>query len=382
MLLSDERRQLQHEAREFAAAVLPQANRLDREQAEIPGEIIEGLARRGYFGILIPKELGGLGLGVVEYCLVSEELARAWMSVASVITYANGTTAGMDGERRDESWRRMARGELLIAFALTEPGAGSDAANVRCRATQSDGGWEIHGRKRWCGFARNADAIMVYARVGEMPESGRHRGITTFLVEKERDEFPPGIVGRPIPKIGYFGITSWELDFEHLRLPESALIGEIGAAFRTGMEEMNIARVQTAARSIGCAQGALDACSAYARERTQFGRTIDQFQAIRFRIAEMATQIQAARSLMYHAAESMDHGDQAITEAAMAKLFASEVSEWVTSEALQIFGGEGYTTEHPVERYWRDARLTRIVEGTSEIQKHIISRDLLGAGAR
>jgi len=382
MLLCDERLRLQQEAREFAGTVLPEANRLDPERAEVPEWIVQGLAERGYFGILIPKELGGLGLGAVEYCLVSEELARAWMSVSSVITYANGLTSGMTGERRDDCWRRMARGELLIAFALTEPGAGSDAANVECRATRTDDGWELNGRKRWCGYARNADAIIVYARTADAPETGRHRGISAFLVEKQRGEFPPGIVGRAIPKIGFHGITSWELDFEGLRLPESALVGELGGAFRVGMQEMNIGRLHTAARSIGCAQGALDACIAYARERTQFGRTLDQFQAIRFRIAEMATRIEAARALMYHAAEKLDTGDQAIAEAAMAKLFASEASEWVTSEALQIFGGNGYTTEHPAERYWRDARVTRIVEGTSEIQKHIVSRTLLGSGAR
>jgi alkylation response protein AidB-like acyl-CoA dehydrogenase len=182
-----------------------------------------------------------------------------------------------------------------------------------------------------------------------------------------------------IPKIGYFGITSWQLDFDRLELPETALLGEEGAAFAVGLRELTTARVQTAARAVGCARGALEAAIAYASGRRQFGRPLTGFQAIRFGLAEMATQIAAARSLTHLAARSLDAGAAADGEAAMAKLFASEMAEWVTSEALQIHGGNGYTTEHPVERHWRDARLTRIIEGTSEIQKHIIARELLGA---
>jgi alkylation response protein AidB-like acyl-CoA dehydrogenase len=186
------------------------------------------------------------------------------------------------------------------------------------------------------------------------------------------------LTGQPIPKIGYFGITSWQLDFEQLELPETALLGDEGAAFAVGMRELTTARVQTAARAIGCARGAMGAAVTYASNRHQFGRPLTEFQAIRFRLAEMATQIAAARSLTHLAARSLDAGEAADEEASMAKLFASEMAEWVTSEALQIHGGNGYTTEHAVERHWRDARLTRIIEGTSEIQKHIVARALLG----
>jgi len=359
--------------------VLPLANRLDPQRAEIPDALLERLAELGYFGITLPRQAGGMGLGVVEYCLVSEALASAWMSVASVIGYTNGSTVALQCPGRDGYLRRMAAGRMLIAFALTEPGAGSDAAGLTCQAVRDGDGWAISGRKRWCGYARNADAILVYARTVPMPGSARHRGISCFLVEKQRDGFPDGLVGRPIAKIGYFGITSWELEFEGLRLPRWSLMGAEGEAFAGGMQELTMARVQTAARATGCAQGALDEARVHAASRQQFGRRLDRFQAIRFRLAEMATQIEAARSLTYAAAVQLDAGRPAIETASMAKLFASEMAEWVASEAMQILGGNGYTTEHAVERHWRDARLTRIIEGTSEMQKHIIARRLLGS---
>jgi alkylation response protein AidB-like acyl-CoA dehydrogenase len=382
MQLTDAQLRLQDEARRFAREeVLPVADRLDPERAEIPGELLARLAGLGWFGLTLPREVGGLGLGMVEYCLVSEELARAWMSVGSVIGYTNGSVTALAGHPREgELLAGMARGAFIPAFALTEPEAGSDAANVSCAAERDGEGWTITGRKRWCGFARNADAILLYAR-SSPPGRSRRDGISAFLVEKPRGTFPDGLTGWPIPKIGYFGITSWELDFDGLRLPGDALIGDQGVAFRSGMDELNRARVQTAARSIGCARGALEDAAAYAADRRQFGRALDEFQTIRFRLAEMATQVAASRSLMYAAAELIDAGDPAVAEASMAKLHASEMAEWVTSEALQIHGGNGYTTEHAVERHWRDARLTRIIEGTSEIQKHIIARRLLdGAG--
>lgn len=380
MQLCDRQRELQAAARRFAVDhVLPIANRLDPQRAEIPDEVIADLAGHGWFGIVIPAEHGGLGLGVLDYCLVSEELATAWLSVASVIGYTNGSTAVIDVAAHPELVRRMAAGTFIPAFSLTEPDAGSDAAAVACSAERTDRGWRISGRKRWCGFARNADAIILYARTSPPTERSRGSGISAFLVPKQRGAFPRGLTGQVIPKIGYFGITSWQLDFDRLELPETALLGEEGAAFAVGLRELTTARVQTAARAVGCARGALEAAIAYASGRRQFGRPLTGFQAIRFGLAEMATQIAAARSLTHLAARSLDAGAAADGEAAMAKLFASEMAEWVTSEALQIHGGNGYTTEHPVERHWRDARLTRIIEGTSEIQKHIIARELLGA---
>ncbi len=234
MLLTDAQRAWQAQARAFALdEVLPVANELDPQHAEIPHALLERLAQLGYFGLTIPQELGGMGLGVTEYCLVSEELARAWMSVGSVIGYTNGSTTAIAGHPRErELVARMATGEFLAAFALTEPDAGSDAANVVCAAQRDGEEWVITGRKRWCGYARNADAILLYARTSPAPERGRSRGISAFLIEKERGAFPAGLTGSVIPKIGYFGITSYQLDFDGLRLPAGALVGEEGGRVR------------------------------------------------------------------------------------------------------------------------------------------------------
>jgi alkylation response protein AidB-like acyl-CoA dehydrogenase len=377
MALSERQGQLRQRARRFSVErVRPVADRLDPERAEIPDDLISELAAEGWFGITIPRRHGGLGLGVVEYCVVSEELARSWMSVSSVIGYTNGSTSVLTPDAHAEIVQRMAAGTFIPAFSLTEPDAGSDAAAVSCMAERTERGWRVTGQKRWCGYALRADAIILYARTSQPRPGSRSSGISAFLVAKERGGFPAGLTGRTIPKIGYFGITSWELDFDGLDLPADALLGIEGEAFAVGMRELTTARVQTAARAIGCAAGALDDAITYAATRHQFGRPIAEFQAVRFRLAEMATQVAAARSLMFDAALRLDTHEAADAEAAMAKLFASEMAEWVTSEALQIHGGNGYTTEHAVERCWRDARLTRIIEGTSEIQKHIVSRAL------
>ena len=359
--------------------VMPVANRLDPLREDVPDSLLARVAELGYFGIMIGEEHGGLGLGVLEYCLAAEELSRAWMSVASVIALANGALGPVDGARRDERLRRMARGEYLVAFALTEPQAGSDAANVVCAARRDGDDWIIEGRKRWCGWAKQAEAIMLFARTSEPSDPRRrHHGISMFLIEKERGSFPAGLEGHPIPKIGYHGITSWELTFTGLRLPGDALIGEEGRAFSYGMEEVTKGRVHTAARSIGAARGAFDEATAYAARRRAFDQPIGEFQAIRFALADMQTEIAAAQALNDTVARAWDRGEHAVADASMTKLFASQMAERVTSEAMQILGGNGYTTDYPVERHWRDARLTRIFEGTSEIQRRIISDALLG----
>jgi alkylation response protein AidB-like acyl-CoA dehydrogenase len=380
--LTAEQEAFRQRAETFAREeVLPVANRLDPLREDVPESLLARLAELGYFGILIGEAHGGLGLGVLEYCLAAEELSRAWMSVASVIALANGALGPIDGARRAERLRRMARGEYLVAFALTEPQAGSDAANVICAARRDGDDWIIEGRKRWCGWAEQAEAIMLFARTSEPTDPRRrHHGISMFLIEKERGTFPAGLEGHPIPKIGYHGITSWELTFTGLRLPADALIGEEGRAFSYGMEEVTKGRVHTAARSIGAARGAFDEATAYAATRRAFDQPIGEFQAIRFALADMQTEIAAAQALNDTVARAWDRGEYAVAEASMTKLFASQMAERVTSEAMQILGGNGYTTEYAVERHWRDARLTRIFEGTSEIQRRIISDSLLGRG--
>lgn len=381
-VLTEDRRLIQEAVREFShKRVLPLANKLDPEKGMIPRELIDEMAELGYFGILLPEEHGGMGLGAYEYCLVAEELSRGWMSVASLIARGNGllgTLKALPAQRQAELLPRMARGEFLGAFALSEPNAGSDVANISCRAERQGDHWEITGAKYWCTFADQADFLVVFARTEPVNPAARHRGITAFMVEKPRGQLPEGVQGSIIPKIGYHGWTTWELAFDRCRVPVENVLGEEGRGFYLASVGLETARAHTAARSIGLAQGALEDAIAYAHERKQFGKQIGDFQVTRFKIADMATQIEAARSLMYAVCDKIDQGVRCDTEAAMVKLFASEMSEQVTSESLQIHGGAGYTTHFAVERYWRDARLTKIFEGTSEIQKRIISDALLG----
>lgn len=381
--LSEERRLIQSSAREFTREVVrPIADRLDPVKGEIPAELIEQMAELGYFGILIPEEYGGLGLGAFEYCLVAEELARGWMSVASLIARGNaliGSLKAMTPEQKTVYLPRMARGDFLGAFSLSEPDAGSDVANISCRATRVGDEWEISGNKYWCTFADGADFIMVFARTEKTVDpKAPHRGISAFMVEKPRGQLPEGVSGNTIPKIGYFGWSTWELAFDKCRVPAANLIGEEGRGFYLATAGLETARAHTAARSIGLAQAGLDDAVGYAQQRRQFGQAISSFQAIRFKIANMATKIEAARALMYSVCNKIDQGERCDKEASMVKLFASEMSERVTSEALQILGGGGYTTLNQVERHWRDARLTKIFEGTSEIQMRIISDHILG----
>jgi alkylation response protein AidB-like acyl-CoA dehydrogenase len=376
---TEERQAILETAREFALnEVLPVANELDPVQGEIPMGLREKMAELGYFGILIPQEYGGLGLGIFEYVLVTEELARAWMSVASIIARGNGLGGGFSEEHRRKMLPQMAKGECLGAFALSEPSAGSDVASIRCRAELVGDEWVINGQKMWCTFADGADFIILVARATPYDPNHRHAGIAQFLIPKERGKFPAGIEGTPMRKIGYHGWKTWELSFNDFRVPKgNILIGrdedDASAGFKRTASWLSVARIHTAARSVGLARGALEDSAAYAQTREQFGRPIGDFQAIRFKIAWMATEIEAARDLTYAAADNTDRGRRNDVEASMAKLFASEMAEKVTSEGIQIHGGAGYTSECAVERYWRDARLTKIFEGTSEIQQRIIS---------
>lgn len=383
--LSDERRMIQETARSFTRAkVRPIADKLDPVKGEIPRDLIDQMAELGYFGILIPQEYGGLGLGSFEYCLVAEELAQGWMSVASLIARGNaliGSLSAMTSDQKSIYLPRMARGEFLGAYSLSEPEAGSDLANISCRARRVGDEWEITGAKYWCTFADGADFILVFARTDpSVDPKARHRGISAFMLEKPRGQLPEGVKGNPIPKIGYFGWTTWELAFDQCRVPAANMIGEEGRGFYLATSGLETARAHTAARAIGLAQAGLEDAMQFALQRRQFGKTIASFQAIRFKIATMATEIEAARALLHSVCEKIDQGVRCDKEASMVKLFASEMAERVTSEALQIHGGGGYTTLNAVERHWRDARLTKIFEGTSEIQQRIISDHLLGRG--
>ncbi len=379
--LTDERRMIQDVAREFTKKeVLPVANELDPIQGEIPMELRKKMGEMGYFGIQMSEEHGGMGLGVFEYCLIAEELARGWMSVASIIARASSlmNVGGWPEAKRRELTAKAAQGEYLAAVSLSEPNVGSDLASVSCRAVLDGDEWVITGNKYWCTFADGADYIQLMARA-EGSDDPQLTGLKNFIIEKPRGELPDGCAGSPIPKIGYFGWNTFELAFDGCRIPkENIITSGSGDGFKNTVNWLNVARAHTAARSIGLARGALEDAMQYAHERVQFRVPIADFQETRFKIARMASEVEAARQLMYHVATLMDSGIKADREAAMVKWYASEMAERVTSNGLQILGGAGYTKLHPMERYWRDARLTKIFEGTSEIQLRIISDRLLG----
>lgn len=379
--LTDEQSMIQSAARDFAMnEVLPIANEYDPERRDIPQSLLAKLSEMGFFGITIPQEYGGLGLGCLEYCLVTEELSRAWMSVSSIIRPMLGYQAMTEAQKRTYL-PKMATGEMLFAFSMSEPGTGSDISGLSTRAERDGDDWLITGNKYWCTNADGSDAILVLARTEPVDRAKPHQGISAFVVEKPRGELPQGCAGAPIPKIGYFGWKTWELALDQCRVPHANMVSEPGRAFYLATSGLEVARAHTAARAIGLARGGLEDAMQYALERVQFGRPIGEFQAIRFKIAQMATDIEAARQLLYSVCSKIDTGVRCDVEAAMVKLFATEMAERVTSEALQIHGGAGYTTHHAVERYWRDARLTKIFEGTSEIQLRVISDRLLGKPA-
>jgi alkylation response protein AidB-like acyl-CoA dehydrogenase len=379
------RAELQEQARRFAMdEVLPVANELDPQKGEIPQRLLERLGELGYFGITVPAEDGGLGLGVFEYCMVSEELARAWMSVASILARSQGMgTSVADPDRRRDLLRRSADGSWIGAVALSEPDAGSDLANVQTRAVLDGDEWVVTGHKRWCGNARAADFIQVLVRVADpQPGESRSRGLRNLLLVKERGTFPAGLTGYPIDKVGYHGFLTWDLTFDGVRIPAEDLIveaadGDSSAGFREAQAFLNTARVHTAARAVGLARAAVEDSVLYLQEREQFGHPIGDFQALRFALAEMAAQVEQSRAFYRQVAHLLDEGLPCEREAAMVKLQATEMAVRVTNQAMQLHGGNGYTTERQVERHWRDARLTTIFEGTSEIQKRIISNTLL-----
>ena len=379
------RLELQDEARRFALEqVKPVADRYDPQKKQMPRSLVEAMGKLGYFGIMVDPEHGGLGCGVFEYTMISEELARAWMSVASIIARAQGlgTDVG-DDERRAALLRRSAAGEWIGAAGFSEPDAGSDLAAVSTRAELDGDTYVVTGEKRWIGNAKAADFIQLLCRT-EDPEPGEKRaaGLATLIVEKDRDEFPPGLTGTVIDKIGYHGFLTWELHFDGVRVPAANRAGGDGGpggtqAFRDTQKWLNIARVHTAARAVGLARAAVEDCTLYLQEREQFGHPIGDFQALRFMLASMAAKVEQSRAFYRQVADLLDRGEPCARESAMVKLAATEMAVDVTSDAMQLHGGNGYTTERQVERYWRDARLTTIFEGTSQIQQKIIADSLL-----
>ncbi|MFZ0660002.1 MAG: acyl-CoA dehydrogenase family protein [Candidatus Binataceae bacterium] len=383
-LVTPEHEEIRRSVREFVdAEVKPIANDLDRENKEIPEHILKKMAELGYFGVIFPVDDGGLGLDYISMAIVTEELSRGWLSVGSVMTrnIITGTLISANGtpDQKKRFLPKIARGETLTAAAFTEPDSGSDTASFKTRAVKDGDGYLIKGSKMWCTFANRAHMLTVMART-DPDLTKRHKGLSLILYEKEPgDNFaPPQLTGSPIPTIGYHGMRSYALQFDDAYAPAANLIGgQEGRGFYQLMASYEAARIQTAARGVGVAQAAFETAVKYAKQRTQFGQPIGDFQVIRHKLAHMAVEIEAGRQLCYFAASQKDTGKRCDYEAGLAKAFAAEMAERVTREAMQVHGGYGYSMEFEAQRFWRDARVLSIFEGTSEIQYEVIGRRIM-----
>jgi len=382
--ISPELRELQDATRDFAEReVMPVAQKLHLEGAEIPDALLAKMVDMGFFGIFASREYGGLQLGAMAVTLVTEELSRAWFSVGALPSRNWGLCMALEKfgtPAQKQKWLPLLiSGKYQAAHACTEPDAGSDAANIKTTGTLKDGVYTVNGAKQWCTQANRADVLKVYCRTNSA--SKKHGGISMLLVEKPRGEqfVPPTLTGKRIDTIGYHGMNTYSLFFDGHEVPEENLLGGVeGQAFKHLMVGYELARTQFSFRCIGLARAAYEAALQYSRDRVQFGQPICNFQAVRFKLADMATQIEAARQLGYMVARKMDAGLRVDLEAGMLKLFASEMASRVCNEAVQIHGGNGFAVDLPVNRYWRDSRLCTIGEGTSEIQREVIARRILG----
>ncbi|MDQ4075231.1 MAG: acyl-CoA dehydrogenase [Chloroflexota bacterium] len=374
--LTEEHRLIQETIRQIAREVIePNAKHVD-ETGEFPYENFEALAEAGFMGLVYPERYGGAGADTIAYVIATEEISAACgstgltyaahISLACAPLYYFGTE-----EQKEKYLTRLCKGESFAGFGLTEPQTGSDAAGLKTRAVRDGDEWIINGQKMWITSGGIGDWVIV-ASVTD-PEKGA-KGITNFIVEKDDPGF---VVGRNEPKMGLKGSVTSSLFFEDVRVPDSRRVGPVGQGFIQFMETLDGGRISIGATALGLGCAAMEKSLAYAKEREAFGHAIAEFQAIQHKFADMATELEAARLMLYQAAVLKDQGKPFTKEAAMAKLFASEAAERACFQGIQIHGGMGYSKEFPVERYYRDNRLTEIGEGTSEIMRLVIAREVL-----
>jgi alkylation response protein AidB-like acyl-CoA dehydrogenase len=368
--LSETQRQIVELAREVGRTrIEPFAAEWDRT-AHFARDAIDELGRLGFLGMCTPEAHDGMGLDTVTYLLALEEIAAADASIALSLSIHNAIPTTMlvrhGSPAQQERWLKpMARGELLAAFALSEPESGSDAAALRTRAVRDGEHWVLSGTKAWATNGATADLMMVMARTAQ--------GISGFIVPTDAPGYRPG---KPEDKMGLRASNTVALTLEEVRLPHDHLLGEDGAGFGYAMEALAVGRLGIAVQAVGIARRALEHAVAYAAERHQFGKALREFEGVQFKLADMATRVEAARALAHVAAARRDRGESIATAASMAKLFASETAMWVTTQAVQLFGGYGYMRDFPVEKLFRDAKATEIYEGTSEIQRILVARGL------
>ncbi len=376
--LTDEQRLFRESVRAFCRReVVPRVERAEADE-QFPEGLFEQLGAAGYLCPTFPEKYGGAGADTVSFCLLAEELGRVASGVAgSVIAHSSiGTSAVLDygTEEQKERWLpRAIRGETVFAFALTEPNAGSDVASIETRAERRGGRYVLNGTK---SFITNG-GICAHALVAARTSGQREKGLSLFVVPRSARGFE--VTGK-VPKLGNRSSDCVGLAFRDCEVDGDCLVGTEGEGFAMLMRSLNGGRMVVAARALGVAEAAFDAALAYAKDRRQFGRPIAEHEAIQFKLARMATELRAARLLTYDAARAKDRGEDVVLRASMAKLFATEAAKRACDDAVQIHGAYGYTREFPVERYWRDARLTTIIEGTSEIQHLIVARRLLDQG--
>ena len=375
MLLTPEQEMIRDAVRQFAQDVIaPQAAQWDREKT-FPKDVHKELARLGAYGVAVPEELGGAGLDYLSLALILEEIAAGDGGTSTVISVNNCPVCSMlmafANDAQKQKWLvPLARGEMLGAFCLTEPHVGSDAAALRTTATRDGDHYVLNGVKQFITSGKHADVAIVMAVTDK---AAGKRGISAFLVPTST---PGYIVARLEDKLGQHSSDTAQIVFEDCRIPADCMLGEEGAGYKMALSGLEGGRIGIASQSIGMARAAFDAALAYAKERESFGQPLFQHQAVQFRLSDMATQIEVARQMVWHAASLKDAGRPCLKEAAMAKLFASEMAERVCSDAIQVFGGYGYVNDFPVERIYRDVRVCQIYEGTSDIQKILIARAL------
>ena len=376
MLLTEEQEEVRNSAREFAQRSLaPHSAKWD-SQAEFPRAALRELGKRGFMGMTVPTEWDGVGADYVAYALALEEIAAGDGAVSTIVSGHNSVGCMPlveygTPEQKEKYLRPMARGEMLSAFCLTEPQSGSDAGAIRTRAERRNGGYILNGTKQFITSGKNADVALVFAAT----DLGQgKRGISCFIVETKQSGY---CVGRIEHKMGQQASDTCEINFEGLRVPEENRLGAEGQGYRIALANLEGGRIGVAAQAVGMARAAHEIALAYAQERESFGKTIIEHQAVAFRLADMATQLEAAHQLVLHAAALRSQGMPCLKQASMAKLFATEAAERVCSDAIQTLGGAGYMTDYGVERIFRAVRASKIYEGTNDIQRLVISRALV-----
>jgi len=374
--LSDEQIAIRETVREFAEKEIAPSARERDEKSEFPYEIVKKLAKLGMCGVVAPIEYGGSGMDYLSYVIFIEELARIDASVAVIMSVTNTLAAlplrnfGTE-EQKQKFLVPLSKGEKLGAYSLSEPQAGSDASNLACTAVLDGDHYILNGVKNFVTNGSTAEIIMVFAVTDK--EKGK-KGISVFVVESDTPGFS---VSKVEKKLGIKSSDTAEIVFENCRIPVANRIGEEGEGMKIAFTALDYGRVGIAAQALGIAQGAMERAIAYSQEREQFGKKISSFQAIQFKISEMAVNVDASRLLLYRAAKLQDEGKNFTAESAIAKLFASKTAMKTANQAVQIFGGNGYMREYEIERFMRDAKITEIYEGTSEVQKIVISREFI-----